>query len=231
MSSRCCDNCAYSIFDPQEWHRSLWLGEPIVPRCANHPQWPGRLHDVPGIPCPNYRPKPVLPAGDAVRMIPLGDGFYAYVDAADYEHLSRYTWHLNNGYASRREKGRRIYMHSEIMQPPKGKVVDHIDGNNANNCRFNLRVCTQPENLCNRRKRHGSRSRYIGVLYSDEHHKWYARCRFEGRKHWLGYFGNEIEAARAYDLAAVTYFGEFARVNFPKEWPLCCLRWNWTFPD
>jgi hypothetical protein len=105
------------------------------------------------------------------------------------------------------------------MQPPKGRVVDHIDANNANNCRFNLRVCAQSENLCNRRKRHGSCSRYIGVLYSEEHHKWYARCRFEGRKHWLGYFGNEIEAARAYDLAAVTYFGEFARLNFPREWP------------
>ena len=111
-------------------------------RGAPTTRWPGQLHDVPGVPCRNYRPKPVLPQGDGVRLIPLGDGFYAYVDAADYEWLSRYTWHLHNGYAARREKGRRIFMHREIMQPPKGMVVDHIDGNRINNCRFNLRVCT-----------------------------------------------------------------------------------------
>ncbi len=152
-------------------------------------------------------------------MIPLGDGFYAYVDAANYEWLSRYTWHLNNGYASRREKGGRIYMHSEIMKPPKGKVVDHIDGNKANDCRVNLRQCDQAENLLNRRKRHGARSRYLGVIYSEEHHKWCARCRFQGRNYNLGYFDDEVEAARASDYAAVMHFGEFARVNFPREWP------------
>jgi len=177
------------------------------------------MHDVPGTACRNHRPKPVLPQGDAVRLIPLGDGFYAYVDAADYESLSRYVWHQNNGYASRREKGRRIYMHSQIMQPAKGMVVDHIDGNNANNCRFNLRLCTQAENLRNRRSRHGSSSRFKGVGYDEEHRKWFTRCRLEGQREWLGYFDDEIEAAHVYDRAAVEHFGEFARLNFPEEWP------------
>jgi hypothetical protein len=219
MAGQCCDNCVYSICDPELVRRWLWMREPIVPRCANHPMWPSQLHDVPGVPCRNYRPKPVLPQGDAVRMIPLGDGFYAYVDAADYDELSRYTWHLNNGYASRREKGRRIYMHTDIMHPPKGKVVDHFDGNKTNNCRLNLRVCTQAENLRNQRKRHGARSRFKGVIYCEEHRKWCARCRFEGRTYTLGYYDDEAEAARAYDRKAAELFGEFARLNFPEEWP------------
>ncbi|MGE5295410.1 MAG: hypothetical protein ACM3VT_11335, partial [Solirubrobacterales bacterium] len=35
---------------------------------------------------------------------------------------------------------------------------------------------------------------------------------------WLGFFDDEVEAARAYDRAAVEECGEFARVNFPREW-------------
>ncbi len=214
-----CHNCLYSICDPELWLRWLWKGEPIVPRCANHPRWPGRLHDVPGIACRNYRPRPVLPRGDAVRLIPLGDGHYAYVDAADYEELSRYAWHLNGGYAVRHEKGKRIYMHREIMQAPQGMVVDHIDGNRANDCRFNLRVCTRAENQRNQRKRLGSQSQFKGVTYCKQHRKWLARCRGRGRTYRLGYFDNEVDAARAYDRKAVELFGEFARLNCPEEWP------------
>ena len=219
MAGQGCDKCMYSVFDPQVWRRALWTREPILPRCANHPQWPGRMHDVPGVPCRNYRPKPVLPKGDGVRLIPLGDGFYAYVDASDYEWLSRYTWHLSNGYAFRWEKGRRIYMHSDIMQPPTDKLADHVDSNRANNCRSNLRVCTQAENLLNTCKRHGTRSRFKGVFYDMRFGKWFAQCRLKGKRHWRGYFDDESEAARAYDHMAVELFGEFARLNFPEEWP------------
>jgi hypothetical protein len=219
MAGQCCDNCVYSICDPQLWRRLEWMGEPILPRCANHPQWPGRLHDVPGVPCRNYRPKPVLPEGDAVRLIPLGDGFYAYVDAADYDWLSQYTWRSQNGYAARDDKGKRVFMHRQIMQPPAHMVVDHFDANRANNCRSNLRVCTPAENQHNRRRRRDSRSRFKGVLFDKREGKWFASCRVAGKRLWRGFFDDEVEAARAYDEMAVELFGEFARLNFPEEWP------------
>jgi hypothetical protein len=219
VAGRCCDNCVYSVCDPELVQRLLWAGESIVPRCANHPSWPGQLHDVPGVPCPNYRRKPALPAGD-VRMIPLGNGFYAYVDAADYEWLSRWTWHLHSGgYAGRSEKGKTILMHRQIMQPPKGKLVDHSDGNKANNCRFNLRFCNRSENQRNTPKRRGSVSRYKGVFYDKRCNRWFAKYRCDGKYHSLGYFDLEADAARAYDRAAVLHYGRFARPNFPEEWP------------
>jgi hypothetical protein len=32
---------------------------------------------------------------------------------------------------------------------------------------------------------------------------------------FIGYFDNEIDAAKAYDQAAIKYHGEFASLNFP----------------
>ncbi|HNS20160.1 MAG TPA: HNH endonuclease [Sedimentisphaerales bacterium] len=219
MSGPNCHNCIYSVCDAELWLRLVWMGKPLVPRCANHPQWPGQLHEVTGIPCRNYRRKPATPGGE-VRLIPLAEGHYAYVDAADYEWLSRWKWGTaSGGYAGRSENSRTILMHREIMQPPKGMVVDHADGNRANNCRFNLRVCTRQENQRNARKQRGTRFRFKGVCYSKRRNRYFAQCRFAGKDRWFGYFDDEVEAARAYDRAAVEECGEFARVNFPREWP------------
>jgi len=219
MAEWTCHNCVYSYCDECLWLRRLWAGEPILPMCANHPRWPGTLREVPGVPCRNYRRRPTVPER-GVRLIPLCDGGYVYVSAADYDWLSRYNWRLYNGYAGRYDREKKVVlMHREIMKPPKGKVVDHIDGNKANNCRFNLRVCTRQENMRNKRKSSSSYSRFKCVFRDKRTGKWYARCKCEGKPRTLGSFDDEAEAARAYDRMAVEWFGEYARPNFPEEWP------------
>jgi len=205
--------------EAEDWRRSLQRGESIVPRCANHPRWPGVVHDVPGVACPNYRRKPDLPQGDAVRFIPLGGGGYVSVDAADYEWLNRYHWRMTNGYPCRWEKGRQISMHREIMQAPADRFVDHVDGNKQDARRSSLRVCNSEENQRNKPKGRNRLSRFKGVTYWRKTGKWKAGCTVNRHLYHLGYFEDEVEAARTYDYAAVKYFGEFARVNFPREWP------------
>ena len=155
---------------------------------------------------------------DEVRYIPLTKGLFATVDAADYEALSQYKWTaLVTGekvYAIRSHQGKTILMHRQIMNPPKGMVVDHINGNGANNCRANLRTCTRQQNLCNTRPR-GGRSQYKGVRFDKRRKKWIAEITYKGKKHYLGAFTNEIEAAQAYDAKAAELFGPYARLNFP----------------
>jgi hypothetical protein len=217
MSGPSCYNCVFARCDPEEWLRCDYMGAPLVPRCANQPWSTGKLEEVSGTPCRNYRRKPDPPTGH-VRLIPMSDGGYVYVDAADYEWLRPYNWHSNNGYAARNENRKTILMHRQIMQPPQGMVVDHADGNKANNCRANLRVCTPAENHRNTRRMTVSISVYKGVSYDKRRHKWKAQC-CEDRSQQTSRLDGEVEAARAYDRMAVEHFGEFARLNFPREWP------------
>jgi len=69
------------------------------------------------------------PADETVKRIPLSGGLYAYVDAADYERLTRHKWRVCAGYAARYEKGRAVFMHHEIISRPRGMVIDHRNGN------------------------------------------------------------------------------------------------------
>jgi hypothetical protein len=67
----------------------------------------------------------------------------------------------------------------------------------------------------NREKRNGNNtSKYKGVGFHSARKKWRARIKIEGEEISLGYWDNEIDAAKAYDRAAVIYFKEFACLNF-----------------
>jgi hypothetical protein len=214
--------------------------------CANHPDYAGQIvlvvstgeaMDDVGARCREFRMKtetaasPPPPAGDSVRYIDLTGGFFATVDAADYEWLSQYTWRVTGGYSSYaccKIANKTVYMHRLIMNPPPGKVVDHSNGNRWDNRRDNLRICTQAENLQNRRKSRGT-SQFKGVFWHTRRRKWQAVIGHQGKTIQLGFFTDEIEAAKAYDRAALERFGPFARLNFPHLGRIVLLKGHGRF--
>jgi hypothetical protein len=104
-----------------------------------------------------------------------------------------------------------------IMDAPPGLLVDHRNGNTLDNRRTNLRLATCSQNRINsQRDKSKTSSRYVGVSLEKGRGKWLAYISYNGKRIHLGRFDNELDAARAYDLAAVKYHGEFARLNFPE---------------
>jgi hypothetical protein len=215
-----CFGCVYSHWDRNQALWTMSVGVAVRPVCGNQPDFPGRMRECPlGRVCRNFRPRPPAPTGETVKTIPLGDGFYAYVDAADYEWLNQWTWHLYNGYAVRRENNRVISMHRQIMQAPKGMEVDHKNRNKVDNTRENLHICTHAQNARNRRKPRTTSSRFWGVSHMKSRGKYRAFVCHKGEVVSRGCFTDEIEAARAHDRGVIELSGESAQLNFPEEWP------------
>jgi hypothetical protein len=160
--------------------------------------------------------------GYELKYIELTKGKYAIVSLEDYEKINQHNWRALRSpqtfYAVRSEKGKTIYMHNEITQPPPDRMVDHIDHNGLNNSRPNLQLATRSQNACNRRKRDSKcTSKYKGVWFNKREGKWMSVIKVDGKRIFLGYFNNELGAAKAYDKAAKLYHGNFAVLNFPNN--------------
>lgn len=151
-----------------------------------------------------------------MREIPLTKGKIALVDDADYEWLSQWKWFYHSqGYAVKNYNNSCVLMHRKIMNPDKGFVIDHINGNKLDNRRENMRICTYSDNNKNSKTRGKPLIKYKGVRYSPDRKlkPWSAEIHAPSGRIYLGSFKNENNAAQAYNFAALEHFGEFASFN------------------
>lgn len=152
-----------------------------------------------------------------MKTINLSQGKETIVDDSDYDLVMKYKWHFKkaffSGYATGWVGNGKMRLHSYLMKPPLGYVVDHINGDPLDNRRENLRIVKPIENNRNRRMNENNTTGFRGVYWYTRYSKWVARINVSGKKLHLGYFTDKIEAANAYDQAALKYYGDFAHVN------------------
>jgi hypothetical protein len=157
-----------------------------------------------------------------MKEIQLTQGKVAIVDGDDFEYLNQFKWYVNNMngkfYAVRsfmltKSKQSIVLMHRDIMKPKKGFVIDHVNGITLDNRKINLRICTHGENLRNQKLSIANKSGYKGVYFHKDRNKWCALIQVYNVKYHLGCFIDPVDAARAYNEAALKYHGEFAHLN------------------
>jgi hypothetical protein len=164
-----------------------------------------------------------------MKEIELTKGFKTKVDDEDFEELNKYKWYATKCcdayYAKRVQSGKQvnrkwvkknvnIYMHRLLLGLKRGdkRLADHKDRDTLNNQKNNLRIATWAENQRNKTKKRNATSKYIGVTKL-KNGKYLAQLTFKGKHVRIGQFDIEVEAARAYDISAKKYHGEFANIN------------------
>ena len=152
-----------------------------------------------------------------MKYIPLGGkkgkGKFAIVDDKNFSKLNKYKWHLISiGYAETKIGDDRFYMHRMIMHVTSRLQVDHINHDILDNRESNLRLVTVSQNHMNMRKHRGS-SKYKGVSWNKKLQKWETYININYKRYRIGFFKEEKDAARAYNLKAIELAKEFSKLN------------------
>lgn len=147
------------------------------------------------------------------------------VDDEDFDRLQSFQWCLvggNKGGVSRGE-----YVSATMGKPSRVKrtaianqimdrfdcIFDHTDRDSLNCTKSNLRESTHQQNCFNRAKQINSTSQFKGVSFDKAAKKWRASITCNNRKHSLGMYTNQLDAAKAYNKAAINLFKAFAFLN------------------
>jgi hypothetical protein len=91
--------------------------------------------------------------------------------------------------------------------------IDHVNQDKTDNRLENLRVCSRSENTGNVGLRSTNTSGHRGVWFVEHCGRWRASIKENGKSRHLGYFDTIEDASRAYNKAAIDYFGRFACLN------------------
>ncbi len=121
-----------------------------------------------------------------------------------------------NGYLTIRVSGKLLYAHRVAWmlatgdEIPPGYMVDHWNGNKADNRLVNLRLATRSQNNCNQAQR-SYRDLPKGVHYDKRRGKFLASVRLDGKQYFCGRYATVAEAEMSVRNTRARLHGEFAR--------------------
>ena len=127
------------------------------------------------------------------------------VNSKDAERVAKYTWYICNGYVQGRVNGKCVFLHRFILglldSEDKTLVCDHIDRNKLNNCKSNLRICTQQENSWNKECK---------GYHKLPNGRYQAYIKVDGKSISLGYYDTEEQARAVRIMAEKELYKEFS---------------------
>jgi hypothetical protein len=151
---------------------------------------------------------------------PKYGNFEVIIDTKNWDNVKQYRWsiHLNRHfYAETRINNKLFSLHKFILK--NKNYTDHKNHNTLDNTEFNIRNCSNSDNKKNLLKYKNNKTGFKGVKkvlrYSkNKTFKYYlAEIHYNKIYKFLGYYKNKIDAANAYNKAAIKYHGEFACLN------------------
>lgn len=159
-----------------------------------------------------------LTQAEALRLFEYRDGvLYWKVRAARRTQIGDAVGSKNtkkDPYLITSIKGVKYLIHKLVFLMHHGyipSVVDHIDGNIANNKINNLREATKAQNRHNSKLNKNNTSGCKNVTWHKNDNSWHVTLRANGKQHSCGYFKDlelaDLVAQEARDL----YHGRFAR--------------------
>lgn len=134
------------------------------------------------------------------------------VDENIYNNLIKHKLCLSGNYVHIRVNKKKIRLHRYIMDYDEENFVDHINNDPLDNRKCNLRIVTPLQNVMNTSSHKNSSSKYIGVHFNKN--KWISSIQMNNKKVYLGAFDNEVDAAKARDVATKEHYGEYGNINF-----------------
>jgi hypothetical protein len=140
------------------------------------------------------------------------------IDYDDFEKIKNYRWHLHAHHSGEfycsTFINRKIHkMQHLLIKKQNSQQIDHINGNKLDNRKCNLRICTNKENAKNKKLNINNKTGYKGTHFDKDSGKYLAQIVCNYKRIYIGRYEKLIDAALAYNAAAIKYHGEFARLN------------------
>ena len=137
------------------------------------------------------------------------NGSISFIHGCTGKLVTTFGSNKGDGYLRIGIGGKSFYMHRLVAMAflddyTDELSVDHINGDKSDNTVENLRMATpSQQQLGHRHPSKGASSIYRGVSLVKSSGSYLAHIRHGGKQHHLGTFPTEVEAAKAYDKAAM----------------------------